>query len=434
MNNVNKRLYKLLICFFFGIATGIPWVLIGSTLNAWLAEAGVTKTTIGVLSSLAFPYMVQFLWAPLIDRYSVPTLGNLLGHKRAWLMAVQPFLALSIVGLGLSNPIENIYVTAAFACLVSFFASTQEIIINSYRISILAENEQGVGASTQMLGWRIGNLICGGLLLLIIDYLCKSQGLCKNFINWSISFALMAATIVLSSIPTFFLKEEKKELDNNDNEKASFQSVFLNPVTDFMKKDYYILILIFLSIYRLCDYFIAPMTNPFLIELGFSLTEIGLVAKTFGFVASIVGALLSGVMAHYCSMTKALVIAGILEMVANIMFIIQAKAGYNLELLYLTIGIENICGSIAATTLMVYISSLCTGSKYSATQYSLLSGISLASVILTPGIAGLSADIFGWVGFFKISMVLGVPPIILILIIQRQLSQRTRRKPTEKSA
>lgn len=422
---MNKRLYRLVICFSLGLATGIPWILIIGTLTAWLAEVGISKTTIGLISSMIFPYMFQFLWAPLIDHYSVPFLSKLLGQKKAWLVTVQALLAIAIIGLGFTNPAEHIYRIAIYAMLVSFLAATQETIINSYRISILTEQEQGMGASAQMFGLRIGNLICGGILLFIIDYLCKHQALCENFINWKLGFSAMAVVILLSSLPLFFLKEELKE--EAAKEMRTFKSVFLHPLTDFMKRDSYIMILALIAIYRLCDYFIYPMVNPFLVELGFSLTEVGLVAKTFSFIASSLGALLAGFITHYFSIITALIIAGVLQMSANIMFVIQAKAGYNLELLYFTVGIENICGSIASTVLVVYISSLCVGSKYSATQYSLLSSLGTPSLALSPVIAGLIAELLGWPNFFKISIILGLPPILLLLFLQFLQSRNIKR-------
>lgn len=436
MINLRERLHKLIICFAFGIATGIPWVLIVSTLNAWLAEVGINKATIGLLSSLVFPYALKFLWAPAIDQFSIPILSRLIGHKKAWLLTIQPLLALAIIILGCTDPIENIYQTAICALLVSFLAATQEIIINYYRITILSQSEQGTGASVQTFGLKVGSVICSGFLLFIIDYLCKNQNLCKDFINWRIGFTAVGFAIILTSIPVLFLKEPLKEASRKSHKnyktwaKANFEiikAIFISPLGDFRQKKHYLLILFFIISYRLCDYSIASMINPFLIELGFSLTEIGLIVKSFGFLASLLGTILSGILSYYLSIYRALLIAGVLAMSANAMFIIQAKVGYNLEVLYFTIGLGRVFGSLASTILVIYMSGLCRSSKYPATQYSLFSSVSNASRVLLPIIAGATASLVNWVTFFGISIILGIPSLILILVIQyKEQKQKTK--------
>ncbi len=414
---------KIVAIFLLGCVCGIPTALTISTLNSWLAIAGINKTMIGFLSIVSLPYAVKFLWSPIIDYIRIPFLYQRLGNRRSWLLIVQLFLFCTIIKLGLSDPIIDIYGLVVWAIIVSIFGATQEMIIEAYRIEILRKEEQGMGSAAFVFGVRIGVVLVSGGTLLLVDVLCKDWHICENFAQWSIAYMIFATLVFIGIITTIFAGEshmhhEQQKIVYNKKILVYFSEVMrvciITPLFEITKKHQWYLVLIFIVTYRLCDAFIASMLNPFFLDVGFSLSEVALVSKTFGFIATTIGSIVGGAIAYRYGVMRSLLIAGLAQMLSNSMFILQAKIGYNITFLYLSVAAESIGGGMATTVFITYLSSLCMHSKHTATQYALLTSLVSIDEIFSSVIAGWVTDTFGWVSLFTTSVVLGIPPLIIL--------------------
>ncbi len=417
---------KFIVLLIFGCANGIPLGLIVSVLNAWLEVAGVSKTTIGLFSLVGIPYILKFLWSPIIDYLSIPILTQKIGHRSAWLIVIQGLLCGSLIKLSSFNPLLETNQIALWAVIVSVFAATQETITDTYRVEVLEMGEQSVGASYASVGYNIGLALAGGITLLVVDNLCKGFDICDDFLNWKIGYMIFACSIFIASIASLALSENNTVTRkvNKYNSVAQYFSYvintsFVDPLKEFINKHQnWVLILIFITIYRTCDSFISPMINPFLLDIGFSLTDIALVVKTFGFFTTIIGSILGGFLAHRCGFRAALFLSGLAQMLSNIMFILQAQVGNNIMLLCFSIAAENIGGAMAISVFIAYISSLCYSSKFTSIQYSFLMGLSSINYFIASSSSGLVVDYLGWVPLFAISVILGIPQLIILFFLR----------------
>ncbi|AHX11703.1 major Facilitator Superfamily protein [Neorickettsia helminthoeca str. Oregon] len=430
-----KRLLLLNLCvkavatFFLGFASNIPVVLVVPTLNTWLAKAGVNYSSIGVFSLITIPYIIKFLFAPFFDKYTVPLLGTRFGQKRGWIFLLQPFVVLSIIGLANTNPIDRIYLMGIFAMAVALFSSFQDIIIDSYRISMLRPKEQLIGSSSVLLGGRFAYLISGAVALFVVDYLCDVKGLCNNSINWKIVYIFSGFLSFSASIVVFFMGEpnpRKSEANNLTHEhELSFPLHMITvPLQEILWSKNGLWVVVLVIIYRSCDSLIATMISPFLVDTGFSLTEIAIVAKTFGLFSLVLGGFIGARIVYKSGIMMGLIVGGVVQMVSNVMFVVQAKVGYNLPLLYITIATENICGSIATTAILGYISEIASRARFSGTVYAVFSSISLIDRAILPIIAGTIADKFGWVILFNVSVVIGIPALALVFFLRKYSQEK----------
>ncbi len=415
---------QVVATFFLGIASGIPLALTSSTLGAWLSQAGISKSVIGLFAIVGIPYSLKFLWAPAIDNISIPFLERKLGKRRSWLIMCQIFLAIAIISLGNSNPLQNIKTMAILCIIVSFFAATQDIIIDAYRINLIPDtSKQGAAVSTTIVGYRIGNLISGGGMLLIVDFFQNLNDASNLFYNWSVAYYIISLTPIIGTLAALFVGEPEStfKLDKKSEKNSILRSIKLctvEPFLDFINryKSSWMLLLLFCIIYRSCDAFIATMVMPFFIELGFSLTEIGIVVKSFGFGATIFGGLIGTFIIRKCKgcIKKALIVAGIGQMLSNVMFVIQAYAGNSITCLYVTVASENICSGVASCIFVVFLSGLCKSQQHVATQYSLLTALATIDKVVISSVAGWMAQELGWITMFSCSVLLGVPPMIIL--------------------
>lgn len=413
---------KAVAVFFLGFSSTVPVVLIFPTLNAWLAKAGLSYVSIGVFSVVGIPYIVKFLFAPFFDNYTVPLLGRYFGQKRGWILFLQPCVVLAIIGLSVTSPLEDIRLMRIFAILVAFLSSLQDIVIDNYRISLLRAKEQLIGSSSVLLGARFAYLISGALALFLVDYLCNSKGLCEDFLNWKLVYVLSAFLTLSASVVVLFMGEPKKKVQEeniSESRGSFFLRMFFFPLREIyqMRQSFWIITVVI--VYRSCDSLIATMISPFLIDIGFSLTEIAIVAKTFGLFSLVVGGFIGARIVYKHGIMKGLIVGGVLQMLSNVMFVVQAKVGYSLSLLYLTIAAENVCGSIATGALIGYISGLASRAYFSGTVYAIFSSLSLIDRVALPVIAGAIADNFGWTVLFEVSVILGIPSLLLVMYVDR---------------
>jgi PAT family beta-lactamase induction signal transducer AmpG len=399
---------------FLGFSSGLPLALILGTLSVWLFEAGLTRTAIGLFAVTGTPYALKFLWSPLVDRLPLPWLTKTFGRRRGWLLAVQAVLALSVLGLGLCDPRMDPVLTAIMALVVAFWAATQDIVIDAFRVELLAGEEQAAGAALAVFGYRLGLLASGAGALFLAEVA-----------PWPVVYAVMASLILVGVITTLLTPEPP---EHGDHSLAPAQQgriagwlhkAVIMPFADFMKRPGWGAILLFVMLFKFGDSLAGVMTNPFLISIGFSKVEIASVAKIFGFSATIGGLALGGMVMAATGPYRALMICGLFQCLSLLLFAAQAEMGASLSFLALTIGIENLASGMGTAVFVAYLSSLC-NRAFTATQYALLSSLmAVARTWLSSG-AGFLADELDWTGFFIVSAAAALPGLILLIWLRRK--------------
>ncbi len=406
----NRRMMTLLA---LGFSSGLPRLLVYSTLSFWLLEVGVSIATVGVFALTSMPYTIKFLWAPLIDRAPLPMFTRALGQRRGWMLATQLALAAAIFCLALADPSASLLVCGACAVLVSIASASQDIVIDAFRVESLEADEQGAGAAVAVFGYRIGMLVAGAGALSMATF--------TN--NWSLVYILMALFGIVGMLATFVAREPaKKNRSAQDalpsNLKEHLKDAVWGPLSDLKRRRGVVAFLTFIMLYNLGDAHAGTMLNPLLVELGFTKLEIAAVSKTHGLVASIFGVFLGGWLVKHVGVMRALWIAGFMQMFSNLVFVLQARAGHNLTMLVATIGIENLCGGIGTAAFVAYLSGLCRD-RYTATQYALLTAISSGLRMVLSGGAGVAAVWLGWELFFGLTAITAIPGMVMIVLLQR---------------
>jgi PAT family beta-lactamase induction signal transducer AmpG len=406
---------RLIIIFFMGFASGLPFLLSGATLSIWLTEAGVSLTAIGLFALVGTPYNFKYVWAPLMDRVHLPVFSNLLGRRRSWMMLIQFGLMASIVALGLSNPQSGTGATAFFALAVAFFSASQDIVIDAYRIEILDDNQQGAGAAMTQAGYRFGLLTSGAGAL----YLASE-------INWSVVYGIMAGCMLVGIITAIFApipgadKVVSKTIETQD---SWFRMNVVAPFVEFFQRNNIgvaITILAFILLYKFGDAFAGVMANPFYIKIGFTKVEIANVSKIFGVFATLLGVFVGGLVVERFGILKSLLYCGILQMLSNLMFAAQAAIGPKVEFLFLTIGIENLSGGMGSAAFVAYLSLLC-NTTYTGTQYALFTSFMAFGRTWLSAMSGWVAAQTDWVTFFVTSTFVALPGLLLLLWMLKRL-------------
>jgi PAT family beta-lactamase induction signal transducer AmpG len=408
---------RVIAVLFLGFASGLPLLLTLSTLTFWLAEAQVDKAAIGLFALAGLPYTWKFVWSPVMDRVRLPLLGSLLGRRRGWLLLVQILLALAILGLGASDPQHDLGRMAAFAVLVAFLSASQDIVVDAYRVELLEERQQGAGAAVVVIGYRLAMLLSGAGALVIAEHA-----------GWFWAYAAMAACLVVGMVTVLLSPEPAASamLPAHGRGRAGdwMREAVVEPFADFFRRNGVgtaLLILLFIMLYKLGDALLGTMTNPFYVELGFTKPEVATIVKGYGLVATLVGGFLGGVIVNQRGVIPGLWICGLIQLLSNLVFVLQAWVGHDLGMLTLTISAENLAGGMGTAAFVAYLSSLCNLS-YTATQYALLSSfMAQARTTLAAG-GGFLADATSWVGFFLLTTLAAVPGLLLLLWLQRRLA------------
>jgi PAT family beta-lactamase induction signal transducer AmpG len=409
---------KMVALLCLGFASGLPLALTASTLTAWLAESGVDKTSIGLFASVATPYALKFLWAPLVDGLQLPFFSRL-GRRRGWLIATQLALIISILGLGMANPAINPWLTGLAAFIVAFFSATQDIVADAYRVELLPVEEQGAGAASFVLGYRFGMIASTAGALYLATYT-----------SWSVTYFIMGALLIIGIATVLITGEPQanRKLKEDAQKKSVNEWLSANviaPFADFMQRSQWLSILLFILLYKLADAFMGGMTNPFLLEIGFEKTQIASVVKVYGLIATIVGSFVGGAMIVRLGILRTLWICGIAHALTNLMFVIQARVGADLHILALGITMENLSGGMGTAAFVAYLSSL-THLRFTATQYALLSSFAAFGRTWLSTPAGWFAETLGWEAFFLFATSLAIPGLVVLAYLQSQDSPRLR--------
>lgn len=430
---------RVLAFLFLGFSSGLPLALTAGTLAIWLTEAGVNLTTIGLFAAVGTPYSLKFLWSPLIDRVPFPVLTRLLGRRRGWMVATQGALMVALLALGASHPAAAPGRTALAALVVAFCSASQDIVIDAYRIEVLAEREQGAGAAMEVFGYRLGMLVSGAGALLSASYL-----------DWSVVYSIMAALVLVGTAAALLNPEpagisgatapgsQKEESQPPGRLGAAGRWLYaavVSPFAEFMGRPGWVPVLLFVMTFKLGDTLAGTMANPFLVKIGFTKVQIAEVAKLYGFGATIAGLAIGGALINGVGLIRSLWIAGILQCTSNLMFAVQAAGGNRLGLLALTVGYENLISGMGTAAFVAYLSGLC-NVAYTATQYALLSSfmavartwlsspagwlvehVPWAGLAAALGVAALPEALAGrlnWIGFFVLTAFVALPGLLLL--------------------
>lgn len=429
---------KVIIILFFGFSSGLPLLLVFSTLSVWLESEKVSLSVIGFFSLVRIPYTFKFLWAPLIDRVSLPLLDKAVGRRRSWALLTQALLMAAIFAMSLTSPKENYLITAFFALLVAFCSASQDIVIDAFRVDSLEKQQQGAGAGIFVLGYRVGMLCAGAGSL----WLAAS-------LTWPQIYMTMGGLVAVGMIAIICAKEPKADrtqLAAREEEKRLAAELSANyprqlalmlawiyeavwaPFKDFTRRPAWIVILAFIMLYKLGEAYLGVMANPFYLKMGFSTVEIANVSKIFGLGATLVGALAGGIMVSRQGIMQSLMICGVLQLIGSLVYCVQALVGHNLPALMATIAVDNITGGMATSAFVAYLSSLCS-QAYTATQYALLSSLTAFARDVLSSSSGVAAEFLGWVGFFLFGSALAVPGLLALWWLIRQERYQPPPKP-----
>jgi PAT family beta-lactamase induction signal transducer AmpG len=427
------------IILIMGFASGLPLLLTLSTLSYWLSKVGIDKTTIGLFALAGAPYTFKFLWSPVIDQMPLPLLTRLLGRRKGWLVLLQLLLAAAIFSLGFTDPAVNAEATAIAILAVAFFSASQDIVIDAYRIEILKPEEQGAGAGTTQVGYRIGLLLAGAGAVAMSD-----------FISWQAIFAILAAAVLACAVFTLFIPEPERHDPLALRKVARGQFVataagtqvgysrrikeaVVDPFADFIRRPGWAVILIFILFYKFGDAFGGTMATPFYNELGFTGVEIAAITKVWGVLATAIGGILGGLVVARIGVFKTLMIGGILQAITNLLFAVLAMKGHDLIWLGVAVSADNLAGGVAAAAFVAYLSELC-NLAFTATQYALLTSFMAYGRTMMSSGSGWLADHMPWPEFWATTALMAIPGLVFLLWITRLYPDEKKLVPDQAPA
>lgn len=392
---------KMATLLLLGFSSGLPLYLTSRTLQAWMTVEGVNLTAIGLFSLVGLPYSVKFLWSPLVDRFSLPFLGR----RKSWISLMQLALVISIGAMAFQRPATALQFVALNTLAIAFFSATQDITVDAYRADVLDREEMAAGAGVFVLGYRIGMIVTGSAALIIADRM-----------SWPAVYLLLAAAMLATMIVSTRAPEPRRDLQPP----SSLSEAVRMPFIEFFKRSGMsrgLTILAFIVLFQLGDQMINNMTTPFLLQIGFSQTDVGAIQGGVGLLATIAGALAAGTVSSRTSLYRALWIVGVLQAASNFGYMALANAGHNYPMMIAAIVIENFCTGLGGTTLVAFLMSLC-NPRFSATQYALLSSVIAVTRAVLVSPAGALASATGWPVFFLISVFAAMPGLVALRLLK----------------
>jgi PAT family beta-lactamase induction signal transducer AmpG len=376
-----------------GFASGLPLELSRTTLQTWMAFNKVDLATLGLLMLVGLPYSLKFLWSPLMDRFVPPFLSR----RRGWMLLCQFALVAGIAALGIVGVVDPL-AASAVALAVAFFSASQDITIDAYRTEILQPREYGLGGGFAVMGYRVGMLVSGSLPLLLADH-----------VGWSAAYLLMAAGMLVGLGTTLLAPAESAA----GPPPRTFRQAVVTPLADFLRRPGAWQMLLFILVYKLDFAMVYLMSNPFLVDQGYSMGQIGW-TRGAGIVATMVGSGIGGVVAMKLGIQRALWIFGLLQGLAGLSFFAAACAGPNYALATTAVITESLCTGMATAAFVGFLMSLC-NRRFTATQYALLSAIMSLGTTVGGWPMGWLAKLAGWPIYFIVATVIAVPGLVLLL-------------------
>jgi MFS transporter, PAT family, beta-lactamase induction signal transducer AmpG len=390
---------KMAALLLLGFSSGLPLLLTSKTLQAWMTTENVSLTTIGLFSLVALPYSLKFLWSPFLDRFIPPFMGR----RRGWLLITQVALVVAIAAMSLQNPQQALQLLAVNALVIAFLSATQDIAVDAYRTDVLEELEMGAGAAVYVLGYRVALIITGALALILADRL-----------PWPFVYLLMAGLMGVGILAAIFAPEPSLQ----DRPPATLSDAVILPFQEYFQRSGIlqgVLILVFIVLYKLGDALVGNMSTPFLLQVGFTQTDVGAIQGGMGILATIVGVLAGGAILSRIGINRSLWLFGGLQAVSNLVYFILAEIGRNYPFMVLAINVENFCAGLGTAAFVAFLMSLC-NQRFSATQYALLSSLMAVSRDILVAPAGRLVEATSWPVFFLITLGAALPGLLLLPI------------------
>ena len=411
---------KLTGILLLGFASGLPYMLVFSTLTAWLRDVGISLTEIGFFAWLVLTYSLKFLWAPFVDRYSIPGF-KFFGKRRGWILFSQSMIFLSLIGMSLIDPLQNIKLLALFAFFAAFFGSIQDVAVDALRIEIGKAKEQGDLAASYQLGYRIAILVASSMALIFAD-----------LYSWSYVYQLMGILMLIGSAGALICYEPT----NQEIAILRFDEALFEAFKDFFNRFGLwsaALLLLIISTYRLTDIVMGPMAMPFYLDLGFSKTEIGALVKTIALFGSVIGFFIGGLVIKRISLFNALLLGGLCVLFTNLFFAYVASVQANISLLSLIVGLDSFAAGLVGTVNIAFLTSL-VSKKFTAVQYAMLTSFMMLPGKFFSGFSGMLADYYvstssiesGWEYFFYTTSAMSIPALLLILIYKKKYATNSQ--------
>jgi PAT family beta-lactamase induction signal transducer AmpG len=390
---------RMLIALLMGFSSGLPLLLTGSVLQAWLKDGGIDLTRIGLFALAGLPYTLKFLWSPLFDRYALP-----LGRRRGWMALMQLSVAGALLLLSMTQPAaDQLWLVMLAGLLVTFFAASQDIVIDAYRRESMAESELGLGSALYVNGYRVGMLLAGGGGLILADWM-----------SFEAMYRLMAVFMAACVVVTLLAPEPPLP----EGRPRNLREAVVLPFRDYFSRDGAWLILAFILLYKLGDTMASAMTTPFYLDLGYSKTEIGAVVKLFGFWATLAGGTLGGLWILRAGMHRALWLFGFGQMISTFGFVVLAQLPPSEVALAAVVAIENLTAGMGTAAFVGFMAAL-TDRRFTATQYALLSSLMGVPRVLLSAPTGWLAQTLGWSGFFLLCVLIAIPGLLMLRWVTR---------------
>jgi MFS transporter, PAT family, beta-lactamase induction signal transducer AmpG len=414
---------RVLIVLLLGFSSGLPLALSGSTLLVWMTESGVDLRTIGLFALVGTPYTLKFLWAPLVDAIHVPLFTRVFGRRRGWLLFSQLLLIVSILLLALTDPARSPLFVALGALLVAATSSTQDIVVDAFRVESLPESEQAAGMASYVAAYRIGMLVStAGALFIVSGF--ESTGIPRSS-AWMWGYVVMAAMVLIGTVTALVATEPEQSAraEAATGAETAFGRVLhaaIGAFSEFLNRKDAWAALVFVVLFKFTDAFSGIMTAPFVIDLGFTRNDYATIVKGVGLAALLIGGFAGGFVARRYSLAASLWIGGVLQALANLSFSWLALVGANHWALAFAISAENFTSAVGTVIFVAYLSALCKNPLHTATQYALLTALAAVGRTFLSSGAGYVQQATGWPLFFAICVVVAVPGLILLSWLQRR--------------
>ena len=389
---------RMLICVFTGFASGLPLYVLIQLVQAWLRTEGVGLAEIGFFALVGFPYVWKFAWAPFMDRFTLPFLG----HRRGWMLLTQVLLLVSISAMGFIKPDVNLWTVAYLSAAVAFFSASQDIVLDAYRRELLPDVELGLGNAIHVQTYRLSGLIPGALGLILADYM-----------PWHMVFIIVAGFMFVGIILTLVIDEAIKE----PTPPQTMREAVIEPFRDFIGRSGLapaLFVLAFLFFYKLGDNMATALQTAFFIDVGFTLTQIGAIAKTAGLIAAIGGGLVGGLIMVKLSINRALWLFGVVQVVSILGFALLSVLGPDPWMLGFVVAFEYLGVGLGTAALTAYIARS-TNVAFAATQFALFTALAATPRTLANAVTGVIVEQTGWTNFFLLCTALAVPGMLLLL-------------------
>lgn len=388
--------WRMAVVMVMGFSSGLPLALTasGSVFQAWMTSENVDLTLIGIFSLVGLPYSLKFLWSPILDRYVPPFLGR----RRGWMVIAQLGLMIALICMAFSNPAANPFLVAFLALCVAFFSASQDILVDAYRVEVLNDSELGAGAAVYILGYRIAMLVSGALALMLADH-----------IPWRWVYLVMAFTMLVGVLAAVTAPEPEVK----EKPPSNLKEAVVLPFLEYFRRRGAIEMLAFILLYKLDVVMTLAMTTPFMLQLGFTKTDIGAVTKGFGMVATIAGAFVGGSILAKAGIKRSLWLFGILQGASTFTFMLLARAGHHYPIMVSAITLENFCSGMGTSAFAAFMMSIC-NKKFTATQYALLSSLMALTRVVVGAPTGFLAKSLGWEFYYVICMLAAIPGLLIL--------------------